>query len=103
MAIITFVNRYLFFIEGFRFKPSAQLTRFLEFSSFAILTAIWAPIIFVVDYGNGTQGFEFNLEHAGLDYLVATTAAALMTVLGVRSIIVVVLSTGLFFCLRWFL
>lgn len=94
MAAITFVNRYAFFAQWLRFKPNEQMLRFLSFSSYAILTAIWAPIIFQFD---STQGFSY----AGIDYLVATILAVIMAVLKTPSIAIVVVCTVLFFTLRF--
>ena len=102
MTLITFINRYLFFAERVRFKPSEAVTRFLGFSSFAILTAIWTPIIFQVDYGNFANNSELHFAYAGLDYLIATLLAAVLAAMHVRSLVVVLLSSGVFFFLRFF-
>lgn len=102
MTLITFINRYLFFAERIRFKPSNAVTRFLSFSSFAILTAIWTPIIFDLNSNAVLNGDPINFGHAGMDYLVASLVAASMAFMQVRSIVVVLLSTTLFFFLRFF-
>jgi len=41
MACITFINRYAFLSKSFYYKPSNKMLRFLSYSSYAILTAIW--------------------------------------------------------------
>lgn len=93
MTIITFWNRYAFFSESVRFVPGVRLKRFLSYSSYAILTAIWTPILF--NY-NQPSGFD----NAGADYLIAASVAAALSFLKLPSIVVVLISTGLFFLLR---
>ncbi len=95
MGVITFLNRYAFFARALRYKPSANARRFLSYSSFAILTSIWTPIVFSVDYASG-------FSHAGWDYLLAGSLAAVLSVARIKSIFVVILSAALFFCLRYF-
>ena len=94
LALITFVNRFAFFTETIRFTPGAKIRKLLSYSSYAVLTAIWMPIIFQFKAGEG-------LSVAGLDYLLGVILAALLTMLKVRSIFVVLCSTGLFFMLRF--
>ena len=96
MACITFLNRYAFFSEGFQYKPSKKMLKFLSFSSYAILTAIWLPIIIHFEPAQG-------LGHSGYDYVLATALAAIMAIFKVPSIVIVVFSSGLFFLLRFFL
>ena len=95
MALITFFNRYLFFTESIRYSPGPKLRRFLSYSSYSILTAIWAPIVFHFD-GKDT------IEAAGLDYLVATSLAAVLSFFRVPSIMVVLLSSAVFFLIRFY-
>jgi hypothetical protein len=51
--------------------------------------------------------FQFSLQEglgiAGLDYLIAASAAAILCLLNVRSILVVLISTSGFFVLRFLL
>ena len=94
MSIITYVNRYTFFARVVSYQPGAKLQRFLSYSSYAILTSIWAPILFQTDYQSG-------LTHAGLDYLLAASVAAVLSIMRVHSLAVVVLSTAVFFGLRF--
>lgn len=93
MSLITFWNRYAFFSEAVRFQPGVRLKRFLSYSSYAILTAIWTPILF--NY-NQSSGFD----NAGSDYLIAASVAAVLAFLKLPSLVVVLISTGLFFLLR---
>ena len=94
MTVITFANRYAFFAQIIRYQPSEQVQRFLSYSSYAVLTAIWAPIVF--DY-NPNQG----VGHAGLDYLIASALAAFLSFIRVKSIVVVLTSIGAFFLIRY--
>ena len=95
MTLITFINRYLFFATAISYQPGSRVRRFLSYSSYAVLTAIWLPIVLEFD---ASQGFS----HAGNDYLLATLVAVLLAVMRVKSILVVVLSTTLFFTIRFY-
>lgn len=46
MALITFTTRYLFLHPKIPLRLNAKMISFLSFSAPAVLTAIWAPIIF---------------------------------------------------------
>lgn len=94
MSAITFINRYAFFTEMLRYQPGAKARRFLSYSSYAILTSIWTPILFQIDYQAG-------VSHAGWDYLLAGTLAAVLSIARIKSIVVVLLSTAVFFGLRF--
>lgn len=93
MSLITFWNRFAFFSENVKLVPGVRLKRFLSYSSYAILTAIWTPILF--NY-NQSSGFG----NAGSDYLIAAIVAAGLSFVKLPSIVVVLISTGLFFLLR---
>ena len=93
MSIITFWNRFAFFSESVRFQPDFRLKRFLSYSSYAILTAIWTPILFNYDQSSG-------FDYAGPDYLIAAGVAAVLSFLKLPSIVVVLISAALFFLLR---
>ena len=95
LAGITFLNRFAFFARSLRYQPGARTLRFLSYSSYAILTAIWTPIVFQFTPGQGVQ-------IAGYDYLLAALVAAILTLNQIRSIVVVLVSTLLFFVLRSF-
>lgn len=96
MALITFFNRYLFFSDSVSYSPGPRLRRFLSYSSYSVLTAIWAPIIFHFD-GHA------DVSVAGLDYLLAASLAAVLSFAKVSSIVVVLLSVSLFFSIRFYL
>lgn len=94
LASITFANRYAFLSSRVRYTPGPQLRKFLSYASHAVLTAIWTPIVFRYTPGHWPQV-------TGVDYLLAASVAILLTVAGVRSILVVLLSTASFFLLRF--
>lgn len=94
MSAITFLNRYAFFTPSLRYKPNEKVQRFLSYSTFAILTAIWTPILFDFDLD---QGFS----HTGWDYIIGACIAGILSMLRVPSIIVVLLCTMVFFGLRF--
>ena len=95
MSLITFINRYLFLSNSVNFLPGPKFTRFLRYSSYSVLTAIWAPIVFHFNVGNG-----ISIE--GYDYLLAASLAAVLSVYKVSSIAVVLLSVVLFFLIRFY-
>ena len=94
MALITFANRYLFFSAVITYSPGPKFKRFLSYSSYSVLTAIWAPIIFHFD---GQREFQL----AGFDYFLAAALAGILSFYRVASIVVVLLSTTLFFVIRF--
>lgn len=49
MACITFGSRYLFLMRRLPFELGPRGQRLLSFSAPAVLTAIWAPMVFVRD------------------------------------------------------
>lgn len=95
MSLITFINRYLFLSDSISYLPGPKFTRFLSYSSYSVLTAIWAPIVFHFDGG--------NVSIEGWDYLLAASLAALLSVYKVPSIVVVLLSVSVFFLIRFYL
>lgn len=47
MTVLVFVSRYLFLEPKLPLRLNAQAQRLLSYSSPAVLTAIWAPIVFM--------------------------------------------------------
>ena len=97
MTTITFYNRYAFFFKGLQYQPGPNIRRLLSYSIYAILTAIWAPIIFSFD--STSAGFT----HAGWDYIIGASLAGLLSMLRVPGIIVVIVCAIVFFGIRFFL
>jgi len=94
MAVITFLNRYVFLIESFPYTPGPKVKRFLSYSVYAVLTAIWAPIVFSIEP-------KVGVSHAGLDYLLGASLAGILSFMRVPSIMVVMISSTVFFGLRF--
>ena len=93
MAVITFYNRFVFLMKNVPFEAGPKLKRLLEYSMYAVLTAIWVPIVFHLDPSTGIT-FTSNA------YLIAALVAAILTMVRVPSLFVVILSGGLFFYLH---
>ncbi|MBX2848421.1 MAG: AzlD domain-containing protein [Acidiferrobacterales bacterium] len=93
MACITFINRFAFLTPGFKLQPNAKFKRFLSFSSLAVLTSIWVPIVFQFEQG--------QLSSAGMDYVVAAFVAAVLSMARLHSLLVVLISVTVFFVLRF--
>ena len=49
MTLLVFVSRYLFLEPRLPLRLNPQAQRLLSYSSPAVLTAIWAPIVFMPD------------------------------------------------------
>ncbi len=96
MAVITFLNRYFFLAKSISIKPSESFRRFLSFSSLAVLTALWTPIVFRMET-------DLSWSIAGWDYLLASVIAVALCLARASSLLVVVVSTTAFFLLRAFL
>ncbi len=102
MAVVTYFNRVVFLLKSIRATPGARANIFLSYSAYAVLTAIWTPIVFNIDYSLVTTNSPFaGFSIAGGDYVSAATLAALLTLCRVPSIVVVVASIGLFASLRF--
>ena len=96
MAVVTFINRYAFLSASFNYVPNDKVKRLLSYSSYSVLTAIWTPIV-----------FQFNINGdfavAGVDYLLACSVAAIMSLCRLPSLLTVVLSALVFFGVRFFI
>lgn len=93
MAFITFYNRYFFFIKRMPITLGPRGRRLLEYSMYAVLTALWVPIVFKVEAG--LPVFESSA------FLWGTLVAICLVLLRAPSILTVVASTVVFFSLHW--
>lgn len=93
-AMVTFFNRYAFFSTRVKFQLSNKAKLFLSYSVYAVLTAIWLPIVLEID-GTG------RLTHNGLDFLIGVCLAGGMAFFRVPSLWVVLVSSAVFFSLRF--
>ncbi|WCE32227.1 AzlD domain-containing protein [Vibrio sp. SCSIO 43137] len=95
MTVIVFLSRYLFLEPAIplRLNPTAQ--KILNYSSPAVLTAIWAPIVFL-------PGGELNLNPLN-PYLIGALVAALVAWKSKNVIATAGISMALFLLLKWLL
>lgn len=104
MAVVTYANRVVFLLQAIRTTPSERVNIFLSYSSYAVLTAIWAPIVFQFNPMLGSASSLLSgFSIAGGDYVSAATVAALLTLCRVPTFLVVLSSIGLFAYLRFLL
>ncbi len=94
MACITYLNRFIFLAPGLSYRPGEKITRLLSYSSLAVLTAIWLPMVLQIDGQTG-------LTITGVDYLLGSLAAGVLTFLRLNGLLVVVISTVIFFSARY--
>ena len=92
MAFIVFISRYLFLEPRLPLRLGPRTLHFLHYTGPAVLTAIWAPIVFLPDG-------KLNLQ---LDnpYLLAAVFASILAVSTRNVLLTTVLSMALFFWLR---
>lgn len=70
MTVLVFTSRYLFLEPKLPLKLNTQTQRLLSYSSPAVLTAIWAPIVFMPE-----EKLWLSLDNP---YLIAAVLAALI-------------------------
>lgn len=94
MAVITFSCRYFFFANVVHYTLHPEIKRLLTFTAPAVLTAMWAPIIFVSD------GALTEMNNAYFISGIITIFAALLVPKTLPVIIIGLFSFGL---LRFFM
>lgn len=94
MACITFCCRYAFLTRSIPITLDARTRRFLTFTAPAVLTAMWAPLVFLPTIQNGDIANPFLL--AGVGTVVISLVAK-------HTLAVVVGGMGLFLGLKHFL
>jgi branched-subunit amino acid transport protein len=89
MAVVVFISRYLFLEPRLPLRLGPRALHFLHYTGPAVLTAIWAPIVFV----------RQDQLALGLDnpYLVAAVCATLLALTTRNILLTTLLSMGLFF------
>jgi branched-subunit amino acid transport protein len=92
MAALVFISRYLLLEPSLPLRLGPRVLHFLHYTSPAVLTAIWAPIVFA-PHGQ----LELNAHNP---YLVAAAAATLLAIFTRRVLLTTVASMVLFFILR---
>ncbi len=92
MAALVFISRYLFLEPKLPIRLGPRVLHFLHYTGPAVLTAIWAPIVFHRDG-------EFNLA-INNPYFIAAIAAAVLAVTTRNILLTTVASMALFFMIR---
>ncbi|UIP29731.1 AzlD domain-containing protein [Photobacterium sp. TLY01] len=96
MTLIIFASRYLFLEPRLPIKLNAQTQRFLSYSSPAVLTAIWAPIVFLPE--KNTISITFSNP-----YLIGAVIAILIALKTKNVLLTAVISMLVFFCVSFFI
>ncbi|WP_299018288.1 AzlD domain-containing protein [uncultured Photobacterium sp.] len=92
MATVIFISRYLFLEPRLPVRLNSQVQRLLSYSSPAVLTAIWAPIVFM------PEG-ELSVSISN-PYLIAAVVAAVLAWKTKNVLLTAVISMALFFVLH---
>ncbi|MCW8329867.1 AzlD domain-containing protein [Photobacterium sp. SDRW27] len=94
MTLLVFFSRYLFLEPKLPLRLNAQTQKLLSYSSPAILTAIWAPIVFLA---NGHLTLTWQNP-----YLIAALVAAIVARKRENVLLTAVISMAVFFLLSSF-
>lgn len=94
MATIIFFSRYLFLEPRLPVKLSSGTLKFLSYSAPAVLSAIWAPIVFI-------QEHELNISLDN-NYLICAAVAIVLAITTRNTLITTILSMALFFLLKFY-
>jgi len=92
MAALVFISRYIFLEPKLPVRLGPKILHFLHYTGPAVLTAIWAPIVFHRDG-------ELNLAMSN-PYFIAAIIAAVLAVTTKNVLLTTVLSMALFFVIR---
>ncbi|OLQ72176.1 branched-chain amino acid ABC transporter [Photobacterium proteolyticum] len=93
MALLVFTSRYLFLEPRLPLRLNAQAQKLLSYSSPAVLTAIWAPIVFLPE---GELSVSWHNP-----YLVAAVVAVLLAWKLKSVLLTAVISMAVFFLLSF--
>ncbi|MEZ9197816.1 AzlD domain-containing protein [Shewanella sp. 10N.286.54.B9] len=94
MTFIVFTSRYMFLAPKLPLKLNAEAQKLLSYSSPAVLTAIWAPIVFLHE---GKPDLS-----AQNPYLISAVIAALIAWKTKNVLVTAVISMAIFFTLTTF-
>lgn len=92
MAAIIFISRYVFIEPKLPIRLNTKAQHFLSYAAPAVMTAIFAPLVFV------TEG-DLNISIAN-SYLVAAVAATILAIVTRNTLATTVISMGLFFVIH---
>lgn len=94
MAILVFISRYLLLEPRLPIRLGPRVLHFLHYTGPAVLTAIWAPIVF---HRDGELNLAINNP-----YFIAAIVAAILAVSTRNVFLTTVISMLLFFIIRSF-
>ncbi|EGR0633411.1 branched-chain amino acid ABC transporter [Vibrio vulnificus] len=92
LTVLVFASRYLFLEPSLPLKLGHRTQRFLSYASPAVLTAIWAPIVFIPE-----GELQLSLQNP---YLLAALVAALIAWRSKNVLLTTIVSMFLFFILK---
>lgn len=92
MTLLVFMSRYLFLEPRLPLRLNPQAQRLLKYSSPAVLTAIWAPIVFMPE-----QSLWVSTNNP---YLIGALAAALLAWRTKNVLLTTLVSMVIFLCLK---
>ncbi|WP_428774133.1 AzlD domain-containing protein [Vibrio sp.] len=92
MTVLVFVSRYLFLEPKLPLKLNYHAQKLLGYASPAVLTAIWAPIVFVPE-----QKLWLSAENP---YLVAATLAAFIAWRSKNVLLTTIISMAVFLVIK---
>lgn len=92
MTLLVFISRYLFLEPRLPLRLKPMLQRILSYSSPAVLTAIWAPIVFIPE---GELGLSYNNP-----YLLCAALAVGLILWTKNVLLTTVISMGVFLILH---
>ena len=94
LSLITFTNRYVFFSQTITYQPSEKIMKFLSFSTQAVLTTLWIPIVFTYDS-------ERTINYTDINYLIASIFVFILSMLKINMFLIIVMGLGVFFMLKF--
>ncbi|MFV0576549.1 MAG: AzlD domain-containing protein [Vibrio sp.] len=92
MSAVVFLSRYLFLSPNLPLRLNGNMQRLLSYSSPAVLTAIWAPIVFIHD-----DKLAISYHNP---YLISAVIAAVIAWKTKNVIATTLISMGCFFVLN---
>jgi len=93
LSFVTFINRYIFFSHSIKFSPSKKLSHLFGFSAQAVMTSLWAPIVFSYDEQNGFGIADYN-------YLIPTLIVFVLSMTKLNMLITIAIGMASFYLLR---
>ncbi len=89
MTLVIFISRYVFLEPKIPVRISKNTQQFLSYSAPAVMTAIFAPVVFVRDH-------QLALTYDN-SYLICAIVAALLAWFSKNTLLAVLVSMALFF------